>query len=189
MRRFLLVAINLLLALSSVAFAADFISSGDSKIFDIQFMKEGIIEYGFGSDSSSRPPYITFQTSTDNPTSTSFDFNYINTYDDPRPLLITFDSNELYDIAVEGSSVSSSGYMLVSAEGNGLNYGVEFSSAVANGNINVADSAAKMDLEARQREITPGKYSVSLTLNPPAETKRFLSGQYVGYIMLVYQED
>ena len=185
MRRFLLSLFLIVSALS--AFSADFLEPKQSKTFDISFEKKGHIEYDF----KSAEPYISFPSApidlnaSDKKVSTSFEFYYENTYGNGKPLRIIFDADDTYDY-----NPSDTGYMLLSEEGNGLNYSVSFSSVSGEAvdSITVTDSAAEREEKDRSREIMPGEYTVTMTLDAPAATNRYLAGLYEGYIILVYEE-
>lgn len=184
MRRFLF-SLFLIISVMS-ALSADFLEPTQSKTFNISFEKKGHIEYDF----KSTEPYISFPSApidlnaSDKKASTSFEFYYENTYGNGKPLRIIFDADDTYDY-----NPSDTGYMLLSEEGNGLNYSVSFSSSgEVVDPIVVADSAAERMEKDRSREIMPGEYTVTMTLDAPAATNRYLAGLYEGFIILVYEE-
>ena len=160
-------------------------------------MKQGLVDYGFSRNAdSARIPYTTFPTapavpteSADQTVSTLFYFYYTNSRND-RPLTITFEADEVFDYLTDPSQ--SSGYMMLSEDGYGLNYSVEITPLEEGKNVEqivIEDSGDRTDLSFRQREIYPGQYKVSMTLKPPADTGRYFAGLYEGYVLLIYQEN
>ena len=197
MRKF----ISVLLILSVLVFflgSREITPNGNGLNFDIEFTKEGILRYGFGTgENTPGDPYITFDspdssgsTASGTVTVPTLNFYYLNTFEGNNTLSVIFDWDDIYDY-----NPSDSGYMLIHEDGTvGLNYNVTISGKREDGTsisvegISVSDSGVELPVEKRTVNITEsGTYTIDMTLNTPQNQDYYTPGRYTGFVLLVYK--
>lgn len=197
MRKFISVLLILSVLVSFLG-SREITPNGNGLDFNIEFTKEGILRYGFGTNENTPgDPYITFDspdssgsTASGTVTAPKLYFYYLNTFEGNNTLSVIFDWDDIYDY-----NPSDSGYMLIHEDGTvGLNYSVTISGEKEDGSpihvegISVVDSGVELPEEERTVTITEsGKYTIDMTLNTPQNQNYYTPGRYTGFVLLVYK--